>query len=119
MDGTARIEMRPRRVDATLIPPLSLARSEICSRDADAPRDRHPNLISGCVWSLASPAAYTVTVRACVSAYGRRQRVHSRTRHHHRRHRERLVTALVISDGVQPGAGREPRGGLVHRRHSI
>lgn len=85
------------------------------------PGPRHLNLIPGCVWSLASPAAYIA--RRCVRAYVYVRtrmcaavKVHSRTRYH----KQGRVTAFVIPDRAQGArrAERGPRLGLVHWRHS-
>lgn len=74
MGGTARIEMRPRRRAGSRVCghgrlPACAAAARRHHRDA-----RHLNLIPGCVWSLASPAAYTAAAcsvhvsRACLRA---------------------------------------------------
>lgn len=65
MDVTARIEMRPRHVGRGAV---EARRRGVVWHTT---RARHLNLIPGCVWSLASPAAYIATVafahtRVCV-----------------------------------------------------
>lgn len=75
-------------------------------------RARHLNLIPGCVWSLASPAA---CIAAAASA---RTRVCVRGRQSpftHALSQTGRVTALVIPDGPQGARGGF---GLVHWRHS-
>lgn len=83
MDVTARIEMRPRSGCSCGAVPRRVA--------AHTTRARHLNLIPGCVWSLASPAAYIAAVtsahaRVCVHTcpYVPAVKVHSRTRYHKR-----------------------------------
>jgi len=106
MDVTARIEMRPRRVGRGAV----AARRRGVWLAAHTTRARHLNLIPGCVWSLASPAACVAAVASartcvCVRTYPCACMCDRQSPFTHALPQTVRVTALVIPDGAQ-GARR-------------